>query len=539
MKHHKKQHLNTRRDFLRQSACASLGITGLVNALAQTRLMAAAMAQGSGGNEYKALVCLFMAGGNDSNNMVVPMGNPASDEMRSDYEAARGVLALDRANLHAINTPDTTAFQKHYSGVSSPSLGFHPNAQKLATLFNNGDLSIVSNVGTLAYPMANRSDYINNTVPRPIQLFSHSDQVTQWQSSVSDSSFQTGWGGRVADLLHASYANNGNVSMSVSLAGINSFQVGTAGGVSQYIVNPSGAIPLSGYSTGSTSNGNYKPYGNAYVNETDVSGGYKNNNQGKKLKAFETIMGLAHDNLLEDHYSKILRSARENEQFIGAATNYAATLTMDDPDNAGTTISVFDYHFKNAQSKLGDQLKMIAKLIAGKNHLGNDRQIFFCEIRGFDTHQNMLTDHANLMTELSEALSAFNACLKDIKINMANNVTTFTASDFNRTMTPNGDMASSSGSDHAWGGHALVMGGAVNGGKVYGHFPSLKIGAATGSIDSHSKRGRWIPDTSVDQYSAVLADWVGVDSNSMDAIFPNLNRFDNPFTVNAANLDFL
>jgi len=535
MKHHKKEHLNTRRDFLRQSACATLGVTGLVNALAQTRLMAAALSQNPA-NGYKALVCLFMQGGNDSNNMVVPMG---TDDMRTDYEAGRGVLALDKTALKPITISDNAAFQKHYSSVATPSLGFHPNAEKLATLFNSGDLSIVSNVGTLAYPMADRNDYINGTVPRPIQLFSHSDQTTQWQSSVSDSAFQTGWGGRVADLLHASYGNNGNVSMSISLSGINSFQVGTAGGVTQYIVNPSGAIPLSGYNSGSTANGNYLPYGNAYTNGTDVSGGYKTTNQGKKLQAFERIMGLAHDNLLEDQYAKIVRSARENEQYIGAATNFAATLEMDDPDNAGTTISVFDYHFKNAQSKLGDQLKMIAKLIAGKNHLCNDRQIFFCEISGFDTHQNMLSDHANLMTELSEAMFAFNACLNDIQIDISDDVTTFTASDFNRTMTPNGDMASSAGSDHAWGGHALVMGGSVNGGKVYGHYPSLKTGDAAGSIDSHSKRGRWIPDISVDQYSAVLAKWAGVDSNSLDAIFPNLNRFDDPFTATSANLNFL
>lgn len=494
------------------------------------RLMTAAMAQGGGGgNDYKALVCLFLQGGNDSNNMIVPMG---SNDVRTDYENARGVLALPTAGLHSINLPNNTAFQTHYSGVTTPLMGFHPNAQKLASLFNDGDMSVVANVGTLAYPMTTREDYTNNVIPRPIQLFSHSDQTTQWQSSISDSSFTTGWGGRVADLLNASYNPNSNVSMNISLAGINSYQVGTAGGVSQYVVNEDGAIPLSGNSSGG------QPYAGAYENGVDATGGYKNTNAGARLKAFETIINLSHDHLFEEHYSSIIRSARENEGYIGAATGAADALMMADPDT-GDQVSIFDHHFKDAPSKLGDQLKMIAKLIAGRSHLNNDRQIFFCEIRGFDTHQNMLTDHANLMTELSEAMAAFRNVLKDPQMNVFDKVTTFTASDFNRTMTPNGSNASSSGSDHAWGGHTLVMGGAVNGGNMYGHFPSLKIGATTGSIDSHNTRGRWIPSTSVDQYSYVLANWMGVDSNSKEIIFPNINRFDNPLTVASTNLGFL
>lgn len=256
------------------------------------------------------------------------------------------------------------------------------------------------------------------------------------------------------------------------------------------------------------------------------------------MKAFDSIMNLASDHLLEDHYTKVIRGARENERHIGAATSDSASLTMDDPDNPGKEITIFDHHFKNADSKLGDQLKMIARLIAGRTHLGNNRQVFFCEIRGFDTHQNMLASHANLMEELSNAMEAFRNCLKDPLMNIFDKVTTFTASDFNRTITPNGT-SRSAGSDHAWGGHTLVMGGAVNGGDIYGHFPALKTGTATGSIDSHSTRGRLIPDTSVDQYSYVLADWMGVDSNSKDLIFPNLNRFDNPLNVASTNLGFL
>ena len=540
MKKHKQEHLNSRRDFLRQSACASLGVTGIVNALAQMRLMASALAQSGGapGDPYKAMVCLFMQGGNDAHNMIVPMGDPASDEMRMDYETHRGILALDRTALHSITLPNTTAFQKHYSTTTSPSLGFHPSAPKLATLFNNGDLSVVCNVGTLAYPLPTRTDYTDNIIARPIQLFSHSDQTTQWQTAIADQGLKTGWGGRVAELINAAQNPQSQVSMNISLAGINSFQVGTAGGIAQYIVGTDGAIPLTGYSSGSSSAGTYKPYGNAYVNETDPTNGYKTTNQGHRMKSFDAIMNLSSDHLLEDHYTRVIRCARENESHIGAATVTSAGLTMDDPDNPGTEISIFDHHFKNADSKLGDQLKMIARLIAGRTHLGNNRQVFFCEIRGFDTHQNMLGSHADLMTELSEAMDAFRNCLSDPQMDVFDNVTTFTASDFNRTLTPNGTN-NSAGSDHAWGGHTLVMGGSVNGGDVYGHFPALKTGAATGSIDSHSTRGRLIPDTSVDQYSYVLANWMGVDSNSKELIFPNINRFDNPLTVASTNLGFI
>lgn len=523
MKKYQKEERQSRRDFLRQSACASLGVTGLVNALAQMRLMTAAMAAGDSGTDYKALVCLFLAGGNDSHNMLLPMGDPASDEARANYEAARGILTLDRTTLHALNIPTsapatpTKAFEKYY-GSSFPPLGVHPNAQPLATMFNAGDLAFVSNVGTLAYPIPTRDDYVNKTVPVPPQLFSHSDQQTQWQSSIADKPFSTGWGGRTADMLNASYNPNSKVSMAISLAGVNSFQVGTAGGVTQYIVNPGGTVSLSGYGSN---------YSSGYNTPGDPASGYKNTNTGRRLKAFEDIMKLTHENLLENQYNKIVQRARENEGIIGAALTAASATGVD-----------FDTHFTNADTKLGDQLKMVAQLIAGCNPIGNNRQIFFVQVGGYDTHQSMLGDHANLMGELSEALLAFRNALKDPLLDDFNNVVTFTASDFSRTLTPNGT-TTADGSDHAWGANAIVMGGAVKGGDVYGHYPPLKTGNTPGSIDSHSSRGRLIPDTSVDQYSAVLADWFGVDSNSMEAIFPNLPRFDDPLTTASANLDFL
>lgn len=523
MKKHQKEDLRSRRDFLRQSTCASLGVSGLVNALTQMRLMTAACAAGNTSSDYKAIVCLFLAGGNDAHNMLVPMGDPASDEARNDYEAARGILALDRATLHALNVPvgvpdtPTKAFEKHYGSVF-PEIGVHPNAQPLATLFDAGDLAFVCNCGTLAYPIPDRAAFINKTVPVPHQLFSHSDQQTQWQSSIADKPLSSGWGGRAAEMLNASYNPNSKVSMSVSLSGINSFQVGTAGGVTQYAVTPEGAVSLSGYGDN---------YENAYNVTGDPASGYKNTNPGRRLKAFEDIMKLTHENLLEDQYNKIVERARDTEGVIGASLTAAASTGVD-----------FDNHFTGAQTALGDQLKMVSRLIAGCTPLGNNRQVFFVQVNGYDTHQSSLNDHANLMGELSNALLAFRNTLKDPLMDAFDDVVTFSASDFARTLTPNG-VTTAEGSDHAWGSHAIVMGGPVNGRNLYGHYPPLKTGDTTGSIDSHRSRGRLIPDSSVDQYSAVVANWFGVDSNSMEALLPNIPRFDDPLTTSTPNLNFL
>lgn len=520
MKKHQKEDIRNRRDFIRQSACASLGVTGLVNMLAQMRLMTAAMAQGGPDPGYKAMVCLFLNGGNDSNNLFVPAGDPLTDEVRADYQAGRGVLAIPRDQAQLVNMPSTTqAFKRHY-GNSVPVMGFHPSAPALASMFNAGELAVVANVGSLAYPVATRADYLGGKVPLPQQLFSHSDQQTQWQSSVPDRPFTSGWGGRAAELLRASYNPGGtsNVSMSISLAGVNSFQVGTSGQVVQYVVRPTGTVPLSGFNATSS---------DTYAGALNTDGSYKTTDQGKRLKAFEDIMRLTHANLHEEEYNRIIRRARATEGYIGAAMTAAAATGVN-----------FDARFTGTTASLGGQLKMIAKLIAGRSTLGNNRQIFFCQVGGYDTHSTLLTSHAPLMSEISTGLKAFRDTL--VELGVFDNVVTFTASDFNRTFTPNSTDPARAGSDHAWGGHTLVMGGAVNGGDVYGHYPKLKIGSAAGSIDAGTNnRGRWIPGTSVDQYAAVLTKWMGASSNDIEAIFPNLPRFDDPFTVSSANLGFL
>lgn len=519
----------SRRHFMRQAACAALGATAMVNTLSAMRLTSAAIAQSSAPfTDYKAMVCLFLEGGNDSNNMLVPIG---TDEVRQDYEVGRSVLALNRDELHTINVSDSTAaFGRHYGGTVSP-MGIHPDAPDIASLFNNGDLAFVCNVGTLSEQILTRSDYINKTVKIPQDLFSHSNQQMQWQTTVSDRPIGTGWGGRMAqELLHEGrLSDDSKVSISLSMDGINTFQRGDSSETAAFTLSNGIAKRLNGFGTPTD------PYGNAYHSASTFDApNYKDNRAGNRLKAVETLLQLTNDNLLEDTYASRLVTNRQVSNVIDTAIATANSRGIN-----------FDQIFEGAKldptnpnepiHDLGKQLKDIAHIIAGRSVLGNNRQIFFVRVSGYDIHTNHLAAHSQLMKELSTGLIAFRNALQ--AIGDWDKVLTFTASDFSRTLSPNSPNGSS-GTDHAWGGHAMVMGGPVVGGKLYGHFPSLKMGDHPESIDAHNGRGRWIPSTSVDQYSAVMTKWFGADSMSMEAIFPNLGRFENPLE-SAANLQFI
>ncbi len=488
---------------MRQSACASLGVTGLVNTLAHLTLTRAALAQTPDiGTDYKALVVLFLYGGNDSNNMLIPrMGHAGY----ADYKQHRGVLGVLDSSDPAYVNGNPASVPLTGGGAT---YGVHPSLQPLAGLFNSGKLAFVANVGTLAYPL-NRAEFLAGTVAAPPQLFSHSSQQVQWQSSLPDKPFQSGWGGRVADLLLSEGQSNGDVSLSISLAGLNSLQVGNE--VVQYAVTPSGTVSLAGYSSGND------PYGGARSGS-----GYQNNNAGRRLKAFDEITNYTHQNLHEEEYAKVLRRARDTEAVVSAAFTAAAA--------GGVNI---DSHFTNANTSLGNQLKTIAKLIAGRNGLGNRRQIFFCSVGGYDTHASQLAAHGPLMQELGNALKAFSDATAALGVD--DKVVTLTHSDFTRTLTPNKSDAASAGSDHGWGGHHIVMGGPVTGNQIYGHFPELRV---SDGLDAGTSRGRWIPTTAVDQYAAVAARWLGVNGNALDSVFPNLSRFEDPFST-SANLGFL
>ncbi len=508
----------SRREFLRQAACAGvgLGLTTMVNQLAPLRLASAALAQ-QDLNDYKALICIFLSGGNDSNNLLVPMGSSASSDLRADYEAGRGQLALSEG-MHSLNLANSgTAFNKFHGG-SVHSMGLHPSAPELATMFNSGDLALVCNVGSLAFPIESRQDLVDGRVVLPPSLYSHSDQVMQWQTSIPDQPFETGWGGRIADLLHGAYNSDASrVSMSMSMNGINAFQRGISNETSAFSVGTSGVTPIKGFGTS---------YSAAYSGDSTFHDPvYKTNEQGHRLKAMESLVKLTHANLMEDAYANKIVSARNVEDAIGDALIQA--------DNSGVD---FDSHFAAIDTNLARQMKMVARLIAGRSFLGNRRQVFFVSVGGYDIHKNHLAAHADLMDELSKSLAAFRSAMIDV--GDWDKTVAFTASDFSRTFTANGPNAED-GTDHAWGSHMVVAGGPVIGGQLYGYYPSLKVGDQEGSIDAHTTRGRWIPSTAVDQYSAVLARWFGVESNAMEEIFPNLGRFNNPFTSTEPNLAFL
>jgi len=447
----------TRRTFLRQTACAALGTTGLINTIFDLRKLSAATIPAS---DYKALVCLFLYGGNDANNVIVPHDNSGY----ASYLAARGILAIPQSSLLPLTLPNG----------DGRDFGLHPSLPEVQSLFNQGKMALVSNVGTLLAPIT-RAEYLAKTVAVPTQLFSHADQSVQWQTSVSNQTSLTGWGGRTADLL-ASLNGDSKISLVISIAGTNTFEVGNL--VIPYAVAPTGSIGLTGFN------------GSANANV--------------RLQAFKDLLAQPHNNLFEQAYADtVTRAVADNDLLTSALAGAPAVQT------------VFP------ATDLGSQLNMVAKLISARTSLGMQRQIFFCAVQGYDTHGDQLTAQSNLFVELSQAMNAFYN--STVEMGIANQVTSFTASDFGRTYPTNG-----SGSDHGWGSHQFVMGGAVLGGRLFGTFPTL---AVNGPDDTG--QGRWIPTTSVDEFSATMATWFGVSSSDLSTVFPNIGHFANP------NLGFL
>lgn len=477
------------------------------------RLINTAVAQ-TGFGDYKALVCLFLAGGNDANNWIVPGADSSTSSDYVNYSTIRGNLALPQSSLLPI-TSDVS---------DGHSYGLHPTCPELQTLFGEGKLAFVFNVGTLLYPLT-RAQYNSKSVPTPPQLFSHSDQVTHWQTSIPDQPPRTGWGGRIADRLHpiqyqllgdgSPSATSSKIALCSSIAGANTFEVGDV--YQQYHVSESGAVVHSGLTT-------------------------------NHLQAMKDILGLSSLNLQRAAYAGVVKNAIN----LGTDLNTGITPYTDPTDTHTNVAGTVTYSYTNQDSSLttapwrwntglsniytaavqanqlggfpnttvGRQLKMVARLIAARSYLQMGRQIFFVQVGGYDTHTGQVNQpdhttgsHANLLNEVSECVYAFQRAME--QLGTANKVTTFTASDFGRTFPTNGQ-----GSDHGWGSHHIVVGGAVNGRKTYGTFPAHQI---NGPDDTST--GRWIPTTSVDQYSATLAKWFGVSAGDLAAVFPNLGRF--------------
>jgi uncharacterized protein (DUF1501 family) len=508
----------SRRKFIKTSAC---GLTGaamlagmdqlnLVNAMVQQN-------QPNVASDYKALVCIFMSGGTDANNMVIPYDDYSSGVLpNSDYDKVRtgSGLAVPKSAL-----ANTKIIPSNTSGVA---YAFHPNlspeannvaAPGLLKPWNDGKLAVLCNVGSLVQPIT-RAQYGQN-IGRPYQLFSHSDQVNQQQTSIPNTTGQTGWAGRIADKTNAL---NGAVAlpMNISLAGTSLFSTGVN---SRQLAIGTGSLA-----------------GLLVLNWSGVAGANPNN----VGSSYRTLLGF------DQGVTLVKASTDTTSQALTADT----ALNQPDPpipSPGNTTV------FPN--TSLGNQLKQVAKLIKIKDAAGitMKRQIFFCSVGGFDTHTNETgSDPTNpgsgaaqsgtqggLLTQISQAMRAFYDEM--VAQGLSNNVTTFTLSDFARTLQPSGSGAGTVGTDHAWGTHAFIMGGGVVGGQFYGSrrpdnsglpygFPELRL---AGPDDTTSNRGQWIPTTSIDQYAATLANWYGLDVADRAAVFPNLYKFATP------NLGFL
>ncbi len=459
--------MTTRRQFIGQATCAGFSLAGMLSTMGTLRLFNASLSAQTlpADGDFKALICLFLYGGNDGNNVIIPSDAAGY----AAYAAARGVVALPSSNLHAMNLPVG----------DGRSFGLHPSLNRVSALFNAGKIAAVSNVGTLVAPLT-KAQYLKGGAAVPPYLFSHSDQQVQWQTSVPDSPTKIGWGGRLADMSQA--LNSGSqISMNISIAGTNYFQVGNE--VFQYPVNQNGSIGLSQYT--STSSPTKQQY-----------------------SAVRDVVGHSYGHVFEQEYVNVMGRAIGNDTLLKSVLATIPSYSEKFTASTGT----------NGQlTQLASQLRMILRMVAAQKALGMRRQIYFAAIGGFDTHSNQLIDHAKLMTMLDNGLADFHQGTVDLGV--ANNVTTFTASDFSRTFGGNGE-----GTDHAWGNHHFVMGGAVRGGQIYGTMPVLQV---NGPSDT-GNRGAWIPGISTDEYSATLAKWFGISPANMSMVLPNIGRFARP-----------
>jgi len=436
-----------RRSFIRYASLAAAGSAaglrpfGALNALAQSA------------TDYKALVCVFLYGGNDANNTVVPFDTTGY----SSYSTIRGPLALPQSGLIQLG--------------QAPNFALNGNLPEIAKLFDSKAAALVTNVGTLIEPTT-RAQYLAHQNAVPSNLFSHSDQQLEWQNAAQSGATQTGWAGRIADTLSVSANPNGKIPMITSVAGDTLFCNGDA------------STPVS------VSPGNL---------------GGSNCSEGTECTARQaTAQALL-------SFDSGLTLVQADNTITSNAYSYAKTLS-----DAVASITPITTMFPTANG-LASQLKQIAKIIQVRAALGVSRQIFFCGIGSFDTHSDQINLQGNLLAAISPALAAFYAATQELGV--ANNVTTFTMSDFSRTFQPN----SNTGSDHAWGSHHIVMGGAVKGGQMYGKFPTL---ALAGPDDSGSN-GRWVPSTASVQYASTLAQWFGVSVAQLPLIFPNIGNFTN------------
>jgi uncharacterized protein (DUF1501 family) len=446
----------TRRGFLSHSCSLGIASATVASTVLQLGLARTAAAQSAPG--YRAMVCILLAGGNDSYNMLVPTDN----DQFGEYKSIRADLALQQSEL--LTLPGTTGNGRSY--------GLHPGMSELHSLFSNGDAAMIANVGTLLEAFDAQAVQ-SGTAKLPLGLYSHADQISQWQTAVPNGRIAQGWGGRIADLMQDVNLQNG-VSMNISLSGSNVFQSGDQ--VGEYSIDAAG---------------DGAPGLNAYDDGTDF-GAFKKG-------MVDSLLAVDQQHILRREYSRRLRATIDAQAVFVDAMQTSPSLT--------TAFS---------PGYFSQSMRQIARVIGARDALGATRQTFFVTVGGWDHHDDVLDNQANMLPAVSAGLQEFRDAL--VELGVFDEVTTFTTSDFGRTLTSNGK-----GSDHGWGGHHIVMGGSVDGGSIYGDYPIL---SASNPLDVG--RGVYAPTTSVDEYFAELARWFGVPSSELDQVLPNVRSFYSP-----------
>jgi uncharacterized protein (DUF1501 family) len=435
-----------RRDFL------SLCLKGGVSAAALTNFQLQALTNSVSSVElgdYKALVCVYLAGGNDSLNMLVPI----SGEQRSLYEQSRQNLAV------------TSPIELNTTSIFTGGVGIHPSLSPIQSVFDSSNLAFVGGVGTLLAPTT-LTDYKNKAVSLPQHLFSHNDQRASWMYGREKLSFNSGWAARLLERLEV----QDQFAANISLSGTNLWQTGLS--TQAFSLNKSGITRINALA-------DYEPRANHVTSIIN-----------------RLLTTTTHP--LSSAYASSVTDAINNTETMNDAIEAAPEFTTEFSD-----------------SNLSEQLSTIAKTISIQSSLSSQRQVFFVSLGGFDTHDYQLDNHPILLETLANALSEFDSALQEL--NMQDKVTTFTMSEFGRTLTSNGD-----GTDHGWAGNQIVMGGAVNGGDIYGELLTQQV---DGELDVGG--GRLIPQVANEQYFATLAQWFGVPSSELSDIFPNLANFNN------------
>ncbi len=474
MKNHDSSDIS-RRKFIGQASCAALGTSGLLSSLLTMGAASRVVAQTPG--DYKALVCLFLAGGNDSYNMLTPWIGDSSlpTTPYGAYVAKRGGIfnpAIEDTGL---------ALAKHTTGGVAPanrvveiqsieypitSYGLHSALKNVRTLYGNGKVAFAANVGTM---MTSETTATNL---QPVGLFSHSDQIEQWQTCVSDRRTAIGWAGRMVDILHPE-ASSTRSFYNISLSGTNILQSGRS--IAPYSVSPDGVLKWTSHDTSSTD-----PFRSIRQSATD------------------SLMNGLYRNIFQKTYAAKMRGARDNAAYLIDESQVQSIPT-------------------SGNSELDRELLMVAQMIEKLNP-SVPKQTFFVRVGGFDTHDEVINSQQGLLSSIDTAVQKF--WNRIVQLGMEDKVTLFTASDFGRTLSSNGN-----GSDHGWGGNHFVLGGAVQGGTVYGEYPEMNN---LGPLEM--ARGRLAPTNSVEQYLQPMLSWFGV--NDMNAIFPDFStRFGNSSTM--------